>query len=120
MLEPHLKPHLDECPLVVSQQPSRHSHRLPHREKNGWTGDAHLAAEQAMFNYFAPAFYTKWINDLGDEQQPDGKLPGIVPSSGWGYAWGNGPAWDNAFLLIPYYQYLYYGDTEMFRATTMV
>jgi alpha-L-rhamnosidase len=88
----------------------------PHREKNGWTGDAHLAAEQAMFNYFTPAFYTKWINDLGDEQQPDGKLPGIVPSSGWGYAWGNGPAWDNAFLLIPYYQYLYYGDTEMLRA----
>ena len=87
----------------------------PHREKNGWTGDAHLAAEQAMFNYFAPAFYTKWINDLGDEQQPDGKLPGIVPSSGWGYAWGNGPAWDNALLLIPYYQYLYYGDTEMLR-----
>ncbi|MGD0518313.1 MAG: glycoside hydrolase family 78 protein [Thermoguttaceae bacterium] len=87
----------------------------PHREKNGWTGDAHLAAEQAMFNYFPAAFYTKWINDLGDEQQPDGRLPGIVPSSGWGYAWGNGPAWDNALLLIPYYQYLYYGDTEILR-----
>jgi alpha-L-rhamnosidase len=88
----------------------------PHREKNGWTGDAHLAAEQAMFNYFPAAVYTKWINDLGDEQQPDGRLPGIVPSSGWGYAWGNGPAWDSAFLLIPYYQYLYYGDSEIFRA----
>ncbi|MCX7008489.1 MAG: family 78 glycoside hydrolase catalytic domain, partial [Kiritimatiellaeota bacterium] len=88
----------------------------PHREKNGWTGDAHLAAEQAMFNYFPPAFYVKWLNDLDDEQQPDGKLPGIVPTSGWGYKWGNGPAWDNAFLLIPYYQYVYYGDVEVFRA----
>ncbi|MCX6903944.1 MAG: alpha-rhamnosidase, partial [Verrucomicrobia bacterium] len=25
-------------------------------------------------------------------------------------------AWDSALLLIPYYQYLYYGDTGMFRA----
>jgi alpha-L-rhamnosidase len=88
----------------------------PHREKNGWTGDAHLAAEQAMFNYFPAAVYTKWLNDLGDEQQPDGRLPGIVPSSGWGYKWGNGPAWDSALLLIPYYQYVFYGDREIFRA----
>ena len=88
----------------------------PHREKNGWTGDAHLAAEQAMFNYFPAAVNTKWLQDLGDEQQADGRLPGIVPTSGWGYKWGNGPAWDSAFLLIPYYQYLYYADPGMFRA----
>ena len=88
----------------------------PHREKNGWTGDAHLAAEQAMFGYFPAAVSTKWINDLGADPQPDGRLPGIVPTSGWGYKWGNGPAWDSAFLLIPYYQYLYYADPGMFRA----
>ena len=88
----------------------------PHREKNGWTGDAHLAAEQAMFNYFPAAVYTKWIKDLADEQQPDGRLPGIVPTGGWGYAWGNGPAWDSALLLVPYYQYLYYGDADALRS----
>ena len=52
---------------------------------------------------------------MGDEQRPSGQLPGIVPTSGWGYSWGNGPAWDSAFLLIPYYEYVYYGDTENFR-----
>jgi alpha-L-rhamnosidase len=83
----------------------------PHREKNGWTGDAHLAAEQAIYNFMPAAFYTKWLNDLGDEQRPSGQLPGIVPTSGWGYSWGNGPAWDNAFVLIPFYLYQYYGDT---------
>lgn len=87
----------------------------PHREKNGWTGDAHLAAEQAQFNFLPVAVHAKWIQDLGDEQQLDGRLPGIVPTSGWGYKWGNGPAWDSAFLLIPYYEYLYYGDTENLR-----
>jgi alpha-L-rhamnosidase len=87
----------------------------PHREKNGWTGDAQLAAELGMFNFFPSAVYTKWIGDIVDEQTPEGKLPGIVPSSGWGYTWGNGPAWDSALILIPYYQYVYYGDTEDFR-----
>ncbi len=87
----------------------------PHREKNGWTGDAHLAAEQGLFNFAAAAVYTKWINDLGDEQRPTGELPGIVPTSGWGYTWGNGPAWDSAFALIPYYLYEYCGDTRVLR-----
>lgn len=83
----------------------------PHREKNGWTGDAHLAAEQAIYNFHPAATYTKWIQDLADEMRPTGELPGIVPSSGWGYEWGNGPAWDSAYLLIPWYLYEYYGDT---------
>ncbi len=87
----------------------------PHREKNGWTGDAHLAAEQGLLNYAPAAVYAKWINDLGDEQRPTGELPGIVPTSGWGYKWGNGPAWDSAFLLIPLYLYEYCGDTQVLR-----
>ncbi|HTI97414.1 MAG TPA: glycoside hydrolase family 78 protein [Dongiaceae bacterium] len=87
----------------------------PHREKNGWTGDAHLAAEQAIYNFMPAAVDTKWVNDLGDEQRPSGELPGIVPTSGWGYEWGNGPAWDSAFALIPYYLYEYYGDTAVLR-----
>jgi alpha-L-rhamnosidase len=87
----------------------------PHREKNGWTGDAHLAAEQGIYNFMPAGVYTKWINDLGDEQQASGKLPGIVPTSGWGYSWGNGPAWDSAFALIPFYLYEYYGDTQPLR-----
>ncbi len=87
----------------------------PHREKNGWTGDAHLAAEQGLFSYEPESVYSKWINDVGDEQRPTGELPGIVPTSGWGYDWGNGPAWDSAFLLIPYYLYEYCGDTSLFQ-----
>jgi len=87
----------------------------PHREKNGWMGDAHLAAEQGIFNFMPAGIYTKWVNDIGDEQRPAGQLPGIVPTSGWGYAWGNGPAWDSAFALIPFYLYEYYGDAQPLR-----
>ncbi len=85
----------------------------PHREKNGWTGDAHLACEQGLLNYDSTAVYAKWINDLGDEQRESGELPGIVPTAGWGYKWGNGPAWDSSFLLIPFYLWEYSGDTRV-------
>jgi alpha-L-rhamnosidase len=88
----------------------------PHREKNGWTGDAHLAAEQGLYNFASAAAYTKWMNDFKDEQRDSGELPGIVPTSGWGYQWGNGPAWDSAYLIIPWYMYRYCGDTQILAA----
>jgi alpha-L-rhamnosidase len=88
----------------------------PHREKNGWMADAHLAAEQAMFTYDNAAGYTKWIRDISDEIEANGALPGIVPTGGWGYTWGNGPAWDSAFFVIPYYLYVYNGDTQILTA----
>lgn len=82
----------------------------PHREKNGWTGDAHLSAEQVLYNLDAASSYTKWLDDFADCQRPSGALPGIVPTGGYGYNWGAGPAWDSACILIPWYLYLYRGD----------
>jgi alpha-L-rhamnosidase len=87
----------------------------PHREKNGWTGDAQIALEQGLFYADGFAAYEKWIHDLADEQAPTGALPGIVPSGGWGYQRYNGPAWDSAFLLIPWQLYEYYGDDSLLR-----
>ncbi|MEJ7691984.1 family 78 glycoside hydrolase catalytic domain [Daejeonella sp.] len=85
----------------------------PQREKNGWTGDAHLAAEMGLYNFKAQNAYTKWLEDIADEQRLSGELAAIVPSSGWGYFWGNGPAWDNAMVLIPWYMYQYGGDQRI-------
>ena len=85
----------------------------PQREKNGWTGDAQLACETGVSNFKMYNSYDKWLRDLRDEQQPDGSLPGIVPTSGWGYYWGNGPAWDIACIVIPWTVYEYTGDTTI-------
>jgi alpha-L-rhamnosidase len=82
----------------------------PHREKNGWTGDAHLACETGLYNFNAASSYNHWLDNFADIQRPSGQLPGIVPSCGWGFNWGSGPAWDSAYLLIPWYVYLYTGD----------
>jgi alpha-L-rhamnosidase len=85
----------------------------PHREKNGWTGDASLAAEMGMYNFDNTAAYEKWIQDIMDEQRPDGNFAAIIPTSGWGYKWGNGPAWDSALLTIPWALYIYKGDLSI-------
>lgn len=93
----------------------------PQREKNGWTGDAHLSAETALLTFKPQMAYTKWLFDLQDAQKESGVLPGIVPTSGWGYSMlgieeGYGPAWDGAYIWIPWYMYMYSGDKQVLKS----
>ena len=88
----------------------------PQREKNGWTADAHIAIETGLYNYDAFTVYEKWLADHRDEQQPNGLLPDIIPTCGWGY-WdpavnGNGLDWTSSVALIPWELYLFYGDSK--------
>ncbi|WP_298732924.1 alpha-L-rhamnosidase [uncultured Chitinophaga sp.] len=83
----------------------------PQREKNGWTGDAHIAIETGLYNFDGITVYEKWLADHQDEQQPNGVLPSIIPTGGWGYEWGNGPDWTSTIAIIPWNIYLFYGDT---------
>jgi alpha-L-rhamnosidase len=84
----------------------------PQREKNGWTGDAHIANETGLYSFDAFTVYEKWLGDHRDEQQPNGVLPSIIPTGGWGYEWGNGPDWTSTIAIIPWNLYLFYGDTK--------
>ncbi|WP_121811585.1 alpha-L-rhamnosidase [Mucilaginibacter kameinonensis] len=85
----------------------------PQREKNGWTGDAHIASETGLYNFDGITVYEKWLADHRDEQQPNGVLPSIIPTGGWGYEWGNGPDWTSTIAIIPYNIYLFYGDSKL-------
>lgn len=85
----------------------------PQREKNGWTGDAHIAIETGLYNFDGITIYEKWLADHRDEQQPNGVLPAIIPTSGWGYTWANGPDWTSTIAIIPWNIYLFYGDSHL-------
>jgi len=87
----------------------------PQREKNGWTGDAHIAIETGLYNFDGITVYEKWLNDHLDEQQPNGVLPAIIPTSGWGYQWANGPDWTSTIAIIPWNIYLFYGDSYLLQ-----
>jgi len=85
----------------------------PQREKNGWTGDAHIAIETGLYGFDGITVYEKWLADHRDEQQPNGVLPAIIPTSGWGYTWANGPDWTSTIAIIPWNIYLFYGDPKL-------
>lgn len=83
----------------------------PHREKNGWTGDAQLSLEPSIYNFDMQFAYKKWLNDFKDNQLLSGQISAIIPTCGWGFNWGSGPCWDIAFFRIPYALKKYYGDS---------
>jgi alpha-L-rhamnosidase len=85
----------------------------PQREKNGWTGDAHIAIETGLYNYDGITVYEKYLDDHRDEQQPNGVLPNVIPRRGGGYDWANGPDWTSTIAIIPWNIYLFYGDTRI-------
>ncbi len=84
----------------------------PTREKLGWMNDAQMSAEQLLTNYHTERLMKKWLFDMYDAMREDGSLPGIVPTPGWGYTWGNGPLSDGAMFEIPYRIYRLTGDPE--------
>ncbi|MGN0002500.1 MAG: family 78 glycoside hydrolase catalytic domain [Sphingobacterium composti] len=87
----------------------------PQREKNGWTGDGHLAIETALYNYDGITVYEKWLADHRDEQQPNGVLPDIIPTGGWGYGTDNGLDWTSTIAIIPWEVYQFYGDSKLLK-----
>ena len=87
----------------------------PHREKNGWTGDAAASCEHMIMSYEAENSYREWLCSIRAAQNEEGALPGIVPTAGWGFSWGNGPAWDRVLFELPYMCYIYRGDTEIIK-----
>ncbi|MGF1587067.1 MAG: family 78 glycoside hydrolase catalytic domain [Bacteroidales bacterium] len=89
----------------------------PQREKLGWTGDGHIAIETGLYNFDGITIYEKWIADHRDEQQPNGVLPAIIPTSGWGYHWANGVDWTSSIAIVPWNIYMFYGDSRLLEET---
>lgn len=87
----------------------------PHREKNGWTGDAAVSAERILLTLTPERSYTEWLRNICLAQAPDGSLPGIIPTGGWGFEWGNGPAWDNVLTELCWQMWRMRGNLEPAR-----
>lgn len=91
-------------------------------ERMGWTGDAQIFCGTASFNMSSAAFYTKFIQDLSYEQKWFGGsvpfvVPCIKPEVSKGYinlkdSHGSA-AWGDAATVIPWTQYLFYGDNTL-------
>jgi len=91
-------------------------------ERMGWTGDAQVFAPTACFNMYSPAFYTKYMTDLREEQlRLGGSVPFTVPSirrhdGVFGGKFDGSAAWGDAATVIPWTLYVNYGDKELLRS----
>ncbi len=83
----------------------------PHREKNGWTGDAHMVSEAALFSYDMTLLYEKWMQDHRDVQKTSGQVPVIIPSpleETQSYF-----DWTSSMVIIPWNVYQFTGDPSI-------
>ena len=83
----------------------------PHREKNGWTGDAATSAEHMLLTLTPEKSFREWLRNICKAQRENGAIPCVVPNdSRYGFAWGNGPAWDNVLSELCWQMYRMRGD----------
>ena len=88
----------------------------PHREKNGWTGDAALSMDYFLWTRDSVASLKEWYRSVLKAMNEKGAIPGIVPTGGWGYDWGSGPGWDRLLFELPYQIYRFTHDRAILEA----
>jgi len=84
-------------------------------ERHGWLGDAHLSAEEAVFNFSMAAFYAKFLDDIRLAQKEDGSLPDVVPPY-LPRLYPADPAWSSAYATIVELLWDHYGDRRVVAA----
>jgi len=81
-------------------------------ERFGWTGDAQIYVHCATLNADVAAFYTKWLRELMESQQPSGVFPGFAPYP-FQHGWDFGTAWCDAGVICPWTIWQAYDDTRV-------
>jgi alpha-L-rhamnosidase len=89
----------------------------PHREKLGWLEQYHQNGPSFRYEFDVDRIFQKGVNDMADAQHADGLVPNIAPE----YAKFDGifraaAEWGSAFMLVPWQQYEFTGDVELFRS----
>ena len=80
-------------------------------ERMGWTGDAQVFSQTAMFLSDTYAFYRKYLHDMATEQADrNGCVPDVVPAFGVNSFSG---VWGDACCIIPWNLYKAYGDPHI-------
>lgn len=90
----------------------------PTRERHGWTGDAQIFFETAGYLFdFAP-FARKYLRDVFDWQQANGRLPHIAPEGGadaYMRTMNGSVGWADVGILMPYRYWKLFGDESILQ-----
>jgi hypothetical protein len=97
----------------------------PHREKLGWLEEDHLNGPALRYEFGLDQLFTKTMNDIADSQLTNGLVPTTAPeytifrsktdTNHLRNDFGDSPEWSATFILVPWQQYEFSGDLELFR-----
>ena len=81
-------------------------------ERLGWLNDLTPRAEEAIYNFQLHRFYTKYLQDIADEQ---GKDTGAITDTAPYVGYGNRPAdpVSSSYLILGWLLYMHYGDKQV-------
>lgn len=89
----------------------------PHREKLGWLEQTHLMGASVQYNYDIATLNRKMIEDMKNAQYADGKIPEIAPEfTEFTPPFDESPEWGSAAIILPWYNYKWYGDKQTLAA----
>jgi len=96
----------------------------PHRERLGWLEEDHLNGPALRYEFDLAQLFTKTINDIADSQLSNGLVPTTAPeytvfrdksdTNHLRNAFGDSPEWAATFILVPWQQYEFSGDLNLF------
>ena len=88
-------------------------------ERLGWTGDAQVFCQSAMFNMDCRLFFENYLADVRDAQLGNGIIPAVAPTPPVGNhaytGYDASAGWSEAIGEIPYCHYKMYGDKKILR-----
>ncbi len=97
----------------------------PHREKLGWLEEDHLNGPALRYEFALDQLFTKTMNDIADSQLTNGLVPTTAPeytvfrdkndTNHLRNNFGDSPEWSATFILVPWQQYEFSSDLELFR-----
>jgi alpha-L-rhamnosidase len=97
----------------------------PHREKLGWLEEDHLNGPALRYEFDLAQLFTKTLNDIADSQLTNGLVPTTAPeytvfrdktdTNHLRNNFGDSPEWSSTFILVPWQQYEFDGDLNLFR-----
>lgn len=85
-------------------------------ERLGWTGDAQIFCDTAMYNADCEKFYKSYLDLVRADCLENGSVPGFVPFECRIERGTHGtPCWGDAIAVMPYMHYLAYGDISIIQ-----
>lgn len=79
-------------------------------ERLGWMGDAGVFWRTGSYNFDVAAFSHKFMRDVTDAQIASGAFTNVSPDSMRGSRSEGAPGWADAGVIIPWTEWLQYGD----------